>query len=143
MTPQQKALIQETWQDVVPIADQAASLFYERLFETDPQIRVLFAEVDMAAQRRKLVRALSDLVGALDSIEAFLPALEELGRRHVDYGVRDKHYETVGESLLWTLEKGLGENWTPQAEAAWTAAYALVADTMRGASKAPAEPTTH
>ena len=136
MTPQQKSIVQGTWRQVEPIADQAARLFYGRLFELDPDLRKLFAGVDMATQRQKLLLALSGVVGALDRIESVLPQLETLGRRHAGYGVTDRHYETVGSALLWTLEQGLGPAWTADAAAAWTAAYGLVAGAMQGPAAA-------
>jgi hemoglobin-like flavoprotein len=134
MTPQQKILVAENWKHVVPIADTAASMFYDRLFELDPQVGELFGNTDMANQRNKLVQALDMAISALDEPEAILPALRELGRRHRTYGVRDAHYDTVGAALLWTLRKGLGAHWNDEAEAAWSAAYQLVAEPMRQAA---------
>jgi len=134
MTPEQKSIVQTTWRKVVPIADQAASMFYDRLFEIDPGLRPLFAGADMAAQHRKLVQALAIVVGALDHVEEIVPVLEALGRRHATYGVKDDHYDTVGAAFIWTLEKGLGEGWTDEAETAWVAAYTLVAGVMRAAA---------
>lgn len=131
MTPRQKTLVQETWRQVEPIADEAASLFYDRLFEIDSGLRELFAEIDMAAQRKKLIQALSTVVDGLDRIEGVVPQLESLGRRHAGYGVRDAHYETVGAVLLWTLEMGLDDLWTAEVKIAWTVAYGLVSDVMR------------
>jgi len=131
MTPQQKSLVQETWRRVVPIAEQAATLFYNRLFEINPGLRPLFAGVDMAAQRQKLLQALAAVVGELERIDEVLPQLEELGRRHAGYGVTEQHYEDVGSALLWTLGKSLGEDWTAETKAAWTAAYTLLADAMQ------------
>ena len=134
MLPNQMTIVQETWRQVVPIADNAASLFYDRLFEIDPSIRRLFAGVDMESQGRKLVQALATFIDALEHIETLVPKLRSLGQRHVGYGVTDAHYDTVGAALLWTLEKGLGDVWTADAKAAWTAAYTLVADVMRTAA---------
>jgi hemoglobin-like flavoprotein len=134
MTPAQKDILEATWQQIVPIADQAATMFYNRLFEIDPALRPMFAGTDMAAQRRKLVEALSLVLGTLDDLEALVPVLEELGRRHVAYGVTEAHYGMVGEALLWTLEQGLADAWSPAAANAWALAYGFVAGTMqRGA----------
>ena len=134
MSPDQKTLVRETWNQVLPIADTAAALFYQRLFELDPDLSALFAGVDLASQRKKLVQTLTRVVVALDDIADLVPEIEALGRRHAGYGVTDAHYRTVGEALLWTLETGLGDAWTPDVEAAWTAAYGFVADVMRGAA---------
>ena len=134
MSPEQKKLVQETWQQVVPIADTAATLFYERLFDTNPEIRDLFSGVDLPAQRAKLIQALGMVVGALDRFDTLFPAIAALGRRHAGYGVTDAHYDAVGAALLWTLEKGLGDAWSDDAKSAWAAAYAAVAGIMRSAA---------
>lgn len=134
MTPEQKTLVNETWRHVVPIADTAAELFYDRLFELDPDIRALFEGVDLKTQRKKLIQALAMVVGALDTIEDLVPEIAALGRRHAAFGVTDAHYETVGAALLWTLERGLDEAWTVDVAAAWTAAYGLVAGVMQSAA---------
>ncbi len=136
MTPEQKQIVQETWQQVVPIADQAATIFYDRLFEIDPPVRGLFASVDMAAQRDKLVAMLGTAVANLDKLETLLPAVEALGRRHVAYGVTDSQYESVGAALLWTLEQGLGDSWSADAAEAWGTAYAVLSGVMRSAAAA-------
>ena len=130
----QKELVQTTWLKVVPIADTAASLFYQRLFELDPNIGRLFKNTNMAAQRLKLIQMLSAAVKGLDTIDALLPTLKDLGRNHVKYGVQDEHYASVGEALLWTLEQGLGPIYTAKVADAWTATYALIADVMRRAA---------
>lgn len=134
MTPRQRLLVRETWQIVVPIADSAAQLFYDRLFAIDPTTRPLFRSANLAAQRDKLMRALAAAIAALDRLETLVPALEDLGRRHVRYGVVDRHYESVGAALLWTLERGLGTAWTGDVAAAWAAAYQFIAGTMRRAA---------
>ncbi len=136
MTPEQKRILRETWALVTPIADTAARLFYDRLFEVDPSARPLFKDTDMAAQREKLMATLSAVVDNLDDLESMVPAIEDLGRRHVGYGVTDAQYDTVGQALLWTLAQGLGAAWTPEAELAWTDAYTTVADIMRDAASA-------
>ena len=125
----QKALVQNSFAQVRPIADAAAALFYRRLFELDPTLRPLF-KGDMEEQGRKLMEMIGLAVKGLDRPEALLPALAALGRRHAGYGVEERHYETVGEALLWTLEQGLGPSFTPEVREAWTALYGFVADTM-------------
>ena|SRR5215472_6794798 len=131
MSPEQKSVVKATWQRVVPIADTAAELFYDRLFELDPQLRSLFVGVDLASQRKKLVQALTTVVEAINHIEDLVPVIRQLGQRHRSYGVKDNHYEIVGAALIWTLEKGLGDSWNAQTAAAWTEAYTLIADMMR------------
>jgi hemoglobin-like flavoprotein len=141
MTPEQNDLIRKTWQRVEAIGDPAAELFYERLFEADPTIRALFVRTDMVAQRRKLLQALGLVVGSLDRLDSLVPVLEELGRRHVAYGVRKGHYTLVGAALLWTFDRGLGDDWTRDAEEAWAQAYALVSGIMAAAGEVAARST--
>ncbi|MEO1161563.1 MAG: globin family protein, partial [Pseudomonadota bacterium] len=124
----------KTWAQVVPIADAAAQLFYQRLFEIDPDAKSLFANTDMPAQNEKLVDTLSLVVEKADQLDSIVPVLQELGRKHLRYGVEDRHYDSVGSALLWTLGQGLGEGFTGQARAAWTVAYALVSGPMRQAA---------
>jgi hemoglobin-like flavoprotein len=136
LTTLQRTIIRESWAKVVPIADTAADQFYRRLFELDPALRSLFAHADMAAQGKKLVQMLDVVVAQLDRPDVLLPAVAALGRRHAGYGVRDTHFAVVGEALLWTLERGLGDAWTVEARDAWTAAYTGLAEQMRRATAA-------
>jgi hemoglobin-like flavoprotein len=131
MTPKQVAQVQQSFAMVAPVADEAAALFYGRLFEIAPQLRPLFRG-DMAEQGRKLMATLAVVVNGLTRLEAILPAASALARRHVDYGVRPDHYRPVGLALLWTLERSLGSQWTPDLAAAWTAAYTTLSDYMIG-----------
>lgn len=126
-------LVQQTWKQVDPIRDQAAALFYGRLFELDPSLRPLF-KGDMAEQGRKLMNMLATAAMGLDRLDSIVGEVQALGRRHVAYGVQDAHYDTVGAALLWTLEQGLGDAFTPQVKAAWAEAYTLLADTMKQAA---------
>jgi hemoglobin-like flavoprotein len=138
MTPNQQQLIRDTWAQVTPIADEAARLFYERLFELDPALRRLFARTDMPAQRRNLVQTLTVVVKSIDKLETLVPAVEAMGRRHAGYGVRPRHYATVGQALLDTLALGLGDSFTADARDAWAEAYGLLADIMISAAEAQA-----
>ncbi len=133
MTPEQKRLVQETFRMVVPIKDQAAGMFYDRLFALDPQIRPLF-KGDMKRQGALLMAMIATAVNGLNRLDEIASAVQELGRRHAGYGVRDEHYATVGAALLWTLEQGLGAAWTPEVKEAWTACYALLAGVMQQAA---------
>lgn len=138
MTPTEVDLIRGSWAAVEPIADTAASLFYGRLFELDPTLERLFRRTDMAAQRKTLMQTLTVVVKSLDRLDQIVPAVQALGRRHAGYGVRDEHYATVGAALLWTLEQGLGEAFTPGVRDAWTTAYGTLATVMIEAAKADA-----
>lgn len=132
-TETQIALVQQTFAAIAPIADDAASLFYHRLFEMDPSLQRLF-KGDMAEQRRKLMQMLTAAVKGLQRLDQLVPVVEDLGRRHAGYGVTDLHYETVGAALLWTLEMGLGRAFTPEVKEAWVTVYGLLASTMKGAA---------
>ena len=134
MTDKQKALVQESFEKVRPIAETAANLFYNRLFTLDPSLRGLFRG-DMNEQGRKLMQMIAVAVKGLSHLEALVPAVEELGRRHAGYGVIDAHYETVGSALLWTLERGLGADFTPEVKEAWTVVYGLLTDVMQRGAK--------
>jgi nitric oxide dioxygenase len=129
MTPEQINLVQQSFAKVAPVADQAAVLFYDRLFEVAPSVKAMFP-ADMTEQRKKLMATLAVVVNGLSSLESILPAASALATRHVTYGARPEHYPVVGSTLLWTLEKGLGEGWTPDVAAAWTAAYGVLSGFM-------------
>ena len=133
MTPYQVDLVQSSWAKVAPIAPTAASLFYGKLFDLDPELRPLFKS-DLTDQGRKLMQMLALAVRGLSDLDLLVPAVEDLGRRHLGYGVRQKDYDTVGSALLWTLEQGLGEEFTPEVRTAWTQAYTLLAQTMQQAA---------
>jgi nitric oxide dioxygenase len=122
MTPTQIRLVQESFSKVAPISEQAAVIFYGRLFEVAPSVRALFPD-DMSEQRKKLMATLAVVVNGLTDLPAVLPAASALAKRHVGYGAKPEHYPVVGGALLWTLEKGLGEAWTPELAEAWAAAY--------------------
>ena len=138
MNGEQIKLVQESFKKVVPIADAAATLFYGRLFDLDPALESLF-KGDMVEQGRKLMQMIGMAVISLDRLEQVLPAVRALGARHARYGVREKDYDTVGRALIWTLKKGLGEEFTPEAEAAWAGVYAALAGTMKDAQAAAAQ----
>jgi hemoglobin-like flavoprotein len=129
MTPEQIALVQQSFSKVAPISEQAAKLFYGRLFEIAPEVKPLFGN-DMAEQRRKLMATLAVVVNGLTNLDAVLPAASALAKKHVAYGVKPQHYQPVGAALLWTLEQGLGPDWTPELAGAWTAAYTTLSGFM-------------
>jgi len=137
MTPEKIALVRNSWQLVLPIKDTAAQLFYGQLFELDPSLRSLF-KGDMAEQGRKLMAMINTVVISLDKLGPILETIEDMGRRHVAYGVTEAHYDTVGSALIWTLGQGLGEQFTPAVEDAWADAYTALASAMKQAAYAPA-----
>ena len=129
MTPDHVKLVQESFAKVAPISETAAVLFYDRLFEIAPKVKAMFP-TDMTEQRRKLMATLAVVVNGLGNLESVLPAASALAKRHVSYGAKAEHYPVVGSALLWTLEKGLGDGWTPDVAEAWTAAYGTLSGFM-------------
>lgn len=133
MTPHQIELVQSSFSLVEPIIESAAMMFYDRLFQLDPSLRRMF-RTPQAEQARKLAHVLTVVVKSLSRPQQILPAVEELGRRHSKYGVRPEHYATVGAALLWTLQSGLGEAFTPEVRDAWSSAYLFLSSTMQKAA---------
>ncbi len=136
LTPKDVALVRASFDQVVPIKDAAADLFYDRLFVIAPQARTMFPS-DLKEQKRKLMAMIATAVAGLDDLDALLPAVKALGARHAGYGTTPAQYQPVGEALLWTLGQGLGDVFTPEVEAAWTKVYGVLATTMQaGATEA-------
>jgi len=130
MTPEQKKLVQSSFSELLPVSDSAARFFYNRLFELDPQLRLLFRG-DMHEQGRKLMQVLSVVIGGLDQSDALIAPLRALGARHVEYGVTTRDYETVGTAFIAMLEAELGPKFTRQTRDAWIAVYNVVASVMQ------------
>jgi hemoglobin-like flavoprotein len=135
MTPEQITLVQSSWQKVLPIRDTAAALFYARLFETTPEVKSLFRG-DMREQGVKLMQMIDVAVRGLSRLDEIVPAVQNLGLRHRDYGVKPEHYDAVAAALLWTLGQGLGAAFTAPVRDAWVAAYTVLATTMKDAAAA-------
>ncbi|WP_208349925.1 globin family protein [Pseudaestuariivita rosea] len=136
MTPEQIKLVQDSFGKVVPIRDEAAALFYQRLFEIAPEVRPLF-KGDMTQQGAKLMAMLGAVVNGLNDVEKIVPVARDLAVRHIAYGVEAGHYQSVGQALLETLEKGLGAEFTNDVKDSWLAAY----QTLSGVMIAAAYPT--
>ena len=137
MTPHQIQLVQTSWEKCVPIADQAAALFYGKLFELDPAVKPLFTS-EIKEQGKKLMTMITVAVRGLRYLEKLVPAVRDLGKRHIAYGVQNQHYATVGSALLWTLGQGLGEEFTPEVKEAWATVYGVLAATMQEGAAAAA-----
>lgn len=133
MTPEQIKMVKASWEKVLPISEQAAELFYGKLFELDPELKSLFKS-DMKEQGRKLMSMINTAVNSLTALEQVVPAVQAMGRRHVGYGVKDEDYDTVGAALLWTLGQGLGDAFTDEVKEAWTVTYTVLANTMKDAA---------
>lgn len=134
MTPKQIHLVKTSWQQVLPIAEQAAELFYRRLFRIAPETRHLF-KGDLKTQGQKLMNMINTAVNGLDELDELIPVAQELGRRHSDYGVSETHYRCVEEALIWTLQQGLGDQFTSEVQSAWRTIYAVLADTMKAGAE--------
>lgn len=130
MNAHQIALVQSSFEEVRPLSDQVAAVFYARLFEVDPVTQPLF-KGDMVKHGRLLMTVLSAAVRGLSDLDALAPVLRNLGARHYSYGVQEEHYVTVGTTLLWTWQHTLGDKFTDEVRAAWTDAYGLIADVMQ------------
>ena len=135
MNTQQIELVQASFEMVRPIADQAAEAFYARLFEIAPQYRSMFKH-DMKKQGAMLMSTLGLAVGSLKNLDAIMPAVRALGKRHAGYGVTPEQYQPVAEAFLWTLQHYLGEDYTPELQAAWVEAYTTLAGAMIEAAEA-------
>lgn len=129
-------LVQESFEKVKPIAPQAAEIFYNKLFELDPSLKPLFPsnEEAMKSQGNKLMTMLAAAVAGLSNLEALVPVLQNLGKKHVEYKVEASHYDTVGAALLATLEAGLGADFTAEVKEAWTSVYGTMSTVMIEAS---------
>ena len=134
MTPEREQLVRDTWKRFEPKAADHARYFYDKLFELDPETTAMFSRANMDLQRHRLMESLGMLIAELDNPEQLVTDLVVMGKRHVAYGVRDSDYDAAGVALLWTLEKALGPDFTPDARAAWTEAYQWIASVMRRVS---------
>ncbi len=130
MSPESQRLVRQSFAKVAPIAPTAAAMFYQRLFTLDPSLRPLF-KGNMEEQGRKLISMIGTAVANLHRLHSIAAALRDLGRRHAGYGVQSSHYDTVATALLWTLEQGLGEDFTPETRQAWVDFYTILAATMQ------------
>jgi len=136
MIPERRQLVIDSWKALSPNSREVGAMFYRRLFEIDPALRVLFDGAVMEQQIQKFTAMIDLVVGWLDMPERLVPALKQLGERHTKYGVADEHCSKVGTALFGTLEEGLGERFTPELRGAWTEAYVLISSLMRrGAAK--------
>lgn len=136
MKESQISLVQDSFKKVAPIAEAAAELFYGRLFEIAPQVKPMFAESDMKSQGQKLMMTLSVAVKGLSDLDSIVPIVQKLGVTHIKYGVKEEHFPIVADALLWTLEKGLGDDWNEELKGAWVEAYTILSGTMIDAMNA-------
>lgn len=137
MSPESERLVRESWEATRPMSDAVVTVFYARLFESNPSLARLFDGTNMAEQRRKFTVMVSEIVRVLDQPDLLVGEVADSGRRHVNYGVQDRDYEDVGAALIWALDQGLGDQFTPETRAAWREAYDLLAAVMRRSASRP------
>jgi hemoglobin-like flavoprotein len=142
ITATQKELVQASFTKVEPIADQAAEIFYAKLFEFDPKLRNMF-KGDMKDQGKKLMSTLKIAVKSLDNLDALVPVVQNLAAKHIDYGVTVDDYTPVGNALIYTLKTGLGDEFTPELREAWVEVYTTLANVMRQHAYPDFNPTTY
>jgi hemoglobin-like flavoprotein len=121
--------VRDSFDRLWPISTQTAGLFYDRLFEIAPEVRPLFRH-DLDAQKRKFISTLAVIVGSLDNTSKLVALTDTLARQHGEFGVQPAHYAVAGEALLWSLERGLGDAWTPGVAASWSKAYGVISAFM-------------
>lgn len=133
LSTEQKQIVQQSFAQILPNAEQLAALFYDRLFQLDPDLRPLF-QSDLEQQQKKFIQTLEIAVHGLYNLRVMVPVLQRLAIRHIDYGVRSEHYDTVGEALIWTLEQGLADRFTGKERTSWVALYDFIASVMTEAA---------
>lgn len=134
MTDDQISLVKKSWKifrEIDPIL--VGDVFYSRLFVKTPHVKHLFKS-SKAEQSKKLIDMISMIIGRLDRLNEITEEIKQLAIRHVQYGVKPAHYVLVGDALLWTLQQGLGNDWTPDVQEAWVKCYTTLSDTMIAAS---------
>ncbi len=135
MTQRQIELVKSTWSSVAAMDHViVGGLFYGRLFEIAPQLRPMFHN-PIPEQSKKLLAMINYVIAKLDKLEDIVDEVAKLGRKHIQYGVQAGHYAIVGGALLWTLEKGLGENWNEEVKDAWTECYNILSGAMIAATE--------
>lgn len=133
MTPEHASVVRDTWAVLEPRADEVMAQFYALLFELAPDAKAMFARVDMALQRQKFAEMLAAMVHLLEDPEDIIVAAGPSARRHVAYGVKDRHLDAGREALIGALDVALGGQFTPAARQAWRELYDLAANVMRRA----------
>lgn len=139
LTAHEIKIVQDSFIKVAPIADAAATIFYDKLFEIAPEVEPMFSGANMPEQGKKLMTMIGTAVRGLTNMEKLAPAVAQLGQRHVAYGVKKEHFTPVGEALIYTLEKGLGDYWNEELKSAWVKTFTVLAETMIAAMEAEPE----
>jgi hemoglobin-like flavoprotein len=130
MTPREIFLIQNSFRQLRSITDHAGAIFFARLFEIEPASRSLF-HGDIAEQGNRMIQTVGYFVIGLDQLDVTLKALRQSGLRQSDFRFNDSLFQSIGDTLLWTLSRCLGTNFTMEVRSAWAKAYWLLAETMK------------
>jgi hemoglobin-like flavoprotein len=139
MTDSNILAVKNSWSYIMFQSEEFSGLFYQKLFELNPSLRHLF-KGNIEEQGSKLMRMLTMIIARLQRLQDIETEVKALGHRHVGYGTRPEHYQTVGQALLWSLENALGDRWSEETRKAWTEAYTIMANTMlQGAQPAAVE----
>jgi len=133
MNAHQVTLVQQSFEKVAALGEKVAELFYAELFAIDPSLRQMFSG-NMQEQHRKLLSALAMVIRSLHTPEKIIGPAQKLAVKHLDYGVIPIHYTYVGNALLRTLKKGLGDQFTPELRDAWVDAFRILATVMKQAA---------
>jgi hemoglobin-like flavoprotein len=135
MTSRQIELIRSSWARVTATDEVTFGIgFYNRLFEIAPEIEPMFKR-PILEQSRKLTTILDHVIEKLDALDDIVENIVKLAHRHENYGVKPEHYTLVGEALLWTLERELGDQWNDELKFAWTMCYVSISTAMLQAMK--------
>ena len=135
MTSRQIELVRSSWARVTAIDEVTFGIgFYNRLFEIAPDIEPMFKR-PILEQSRKLTTILDHVIEKLDSLDDIVENIVKLAQRHETYGVKPEHYTLVGDALLWTLERDLGDAWNDDLKFAWTMCYVTISTAMLQAMK--------
>ena len=129
------ALLRQSLEIVVARQPEITPRFYEILFERYPQAAPLFGRNSRQNQARMLQDAIVAVVDHVEDAEWLTTTLHAMGKKHVDYGVKDEMYPWVGEALLATLEEHAGDAWSPEVATAWADAYGAISGLMIAGSK--------
>ena len=138
MTPEQIHLVKDSWAKLLPVQEDAAEIFYHRLFDIHPEVKPYF-KGNMKEQGKKLITMIDTTVSSLDNLDALMKPLKQSGKAHEGYDVKPEDYDKVSDALLWTLEKELGDDFTAETSEAWAVAYTVISSVMiDGARNMPA-----
>ena len=131
LTKDEVKLIQRSWVDLTANSKRVGEVFYNKLFERNPDMKSLFTG-ELKEQAGALMRMVKTVVEGLSNPNIIVPAIQDLGRRHHDYGVKSDQYKKFGDCLIMCLEHETGGTFDAKTKSAWQKLYAILAETMIG-----------